>query len=149
MKKTSVILLAVVMLCFAVGFGAAAAPKACFITNSPLGNEFIDLAWRGFKDLEAEGWQVRVIEATDASEYAEDIRDVAEQGYTVIMTWNDDVSTVAIDLADEIKDMYIKNIPLARFGEAKEVANAVAFLLSDEASYITGEVLKVNGGLYM
>lgn len=52
-------------------------------------------------------------------------------------------------LKDEIKDMYIKNIPLARFGEAKEVANAVAFLLSDEASYITGEVLKVNGGLYM
>lgn len=52
-------------------------------------------------------------------------------------------------LKDEIKDMYIKNIPLARFGEAKEVANAIAFLLSDEASYITGEVLKVNGGLYM
>lgn len=52
-------------------------------------------------------------------------------------------------LKDEIKDMYIKNIPLARFGEAKEIANAVAFLLSDEASYITGEVLKVNGGLYM
>lgn len=52
-------------------------------------------------------------------------------------------------LKDEIKDMYIKNIPLARFGEAKEVANTVAFLLSDEASYITGEVLKVNGGLYM
>ena len=52
-------------------------------------------------------------------------------------------------LKDEIKEMYIKNIPLARFGEAKEVANAVAFLLSDEASYITGEVLRVNGGLYM
>lgn len=52
-------------------------------------------------------------------------------------------------LKDEIKEMYIKNIPLARFGEAKEVAKAVAFLLSDESSYITGEVLKVNGGLYM
>ena len=52
-------------------------------------------------------------------------------------------------LKDDIKEMYIKNIPLARFGEAKEVANVVAFLLSDEASYITGEVLKVNGGLYM
>ena len=34
-------------------------------------------------------------------------------------------------------------------GEAEEVADAVAFLLSDHASYITGEVLKVNGGLYM
>ena len=52
-------------------------------------------------------------------------------------------------LKDEIKENYVKNIPLARFGEAKEVANVVAFLLSDESSYITGEVIKVNGGLYM
>lgn len=52
-------------------------------------------------------------------------------------------------LSDEVKEQYAKNIPLARFGEASEVAQAVAFLLSDHASYITGEVLKVNGGLYM
>ena len=52
-------------------------------------------------------------------------------------------------LSDEIKENYKKTIPLARFGQAHEVAEAVAFLLSDSASYITGEVLKVNGGLYM
>ncbi|BCX80044.1 3-oxoacyl-ACP reductase FabG [Campylobacter sp. 19-13652] len=52
-------------------------------------------------------------------------------------------------LSDEVKANYAKNIPLARFGEASEVAEAVAFLLSDSASYITGETLKVNGGLYM
>jgi len=52
-------------------------------------------------------------------------------------------------LNEEIKKNYINNIPLKRFGSAKEVANAVAFLLSDESSYITGEILKVNGGLYM
>ncbi|MBZ7987291.1 3-oxoacyl-ACP reductase FabG [Campylobacter canadensis] len=52
-------------------------------------------------------------------------------------------------LSDEIKQTYYKSIPLARFGDAKEVANAVAFLLSDYSSYITGEVLKVNGGLFM
>lgn len=52
------------------------------------------------------------------------------------------------ELKPEIKAEYEKNIPLSRFGEAKEVADAVAFLLSDNASYITGEVLKVNGGLY-
>lgn len=53
------------------------------------------------------------------------------------------------ELKEEIKDYYIKNIPLARFGDGKEIAESVAFLLSDSASYITGEVLKVNGGLYM
>jgi 3-oxoacyl-[acyl-carrier protein] reductase len=52
------------------------------------------------------------------------------------------------ELKQEIKDEYTKNIPLKRFGEAKEVADAVAFLLSDHSSYITGEILKVNGGLY-
>lgn len=52
-------------------------------------------------------------------------------------------------LSDEVRANYAKNIPLARFGEACEVAEAVAFLLSDSASYITGETLKVNGGLYM
>lgn len=52
-------------------------------------------------------------------------------------------------LSDEVKKTYSYNIPLKRFGSASEVAEAVAFLLSDHASYITGETLKINGGLYM
>ncbi|MBZ7976746.1 3-oxoacyl-ACP reductase FabG [Campylobacter sp. RM12637] len=52
-------------------------------------------------------------------------------------------------LSDEIKQTYYKSIPLARFGKPSEVANAVAFLLSDYSSYITGEILKVNGGMYV
>ncbi len=52
-------------------------------------------------------------------------------------------------LKDEIKEAFISKIPLGRFGEPKEVADAVAFLLSDNSSYITGETLKVNGGMYM
>lgn len=52
-------------------------------------------------------------------------------------------------LKDEIKAEYVKNIPLGRLGDAKEIAQAVAFLLSDHSSYVTGEVLKVNGGMYM
>jgi len=52
-------------------------------------------------------------------------------------------------LSEKVKEQFIANIPLKRFGEAKEVANAVAFLLSDHSSYITGETLKVNGGMHM
>ena len=52
-------------------------------------------------------------------------------------------------LSDEVKKTYSDNIPLKRFGSASEVAEAVAFLLSDHASYVTGETLKINGGLYM
>lgn len=58
-------------------------------------------------------------------------------------------SDMTDELKPEIVEGYIKNIPLARFGEASDVAQAVAFLLSEHSSYITGEVLKVNGGLYM
>ena len=53
------------------------------------------------------------------------------------------------ELSDEIKSSFTAKIPMARFGEAKEVAEAVAFLLSDHSSYITGETLKVNGGMNM
>lgn len=52
-------------------------------------------------------------------------------------------------LKQEIKDSYLKAIPLARLGDPKEIAESVAFLLSDSASYITGETLRVNGGLHM
>jgi 3-oxoacyl-[acyl-carrier protein] reductase len=52
-------------------------------------------------------------------------------------------------LKEEIKDAFTAKIPLGRFGEPSEVADAVAFLLSDHASYITGETLKVNGGMMM
>ena len=53
------------------------------------------------------------------------------------------------NLKESIKEQYLKNIPLNRLASPTEIANAIAFLLSDSASYITGEVLKVNGGLYM
>ena len=52
-------------------------------------------------------------------------------------------------LKEEVKDAFTAKIPMARFGAPSEVADAVAFLLSDHASYITGETLKVNGGMLM
>lgn len=52
-------------------------------------------------------------------------------------------------LADNIKEGINAKIPMQRMGSASEVAQATAFLLSDHASYITGETLKVNGGMNM
>jgi len=60
---------------------------------------------------------------------------------------------IATDMTDalkpEIKEAFEAKIPLGRFGKPEEVAEACAFLLSDQASYITGETLKVNGGMHM
>ena len=53
------------------------------------------------------------------------------------------------DLPDALKDEIIKRTPLARFGTPEEIATAVAFLASDDAAYITGQVLAVDGGLVM
>lgn len=51
-------------------------------------------------------------------------------------------------LSQAVKDEYIKAIPLGRLGTTDDVAEAVAFLVSSGASYITGQVLAVNGGMY-
>lgn len=51
-------------------------------------------------------------------------------------------------LPEDVKGAYLKNIPLGRFGKPEDVAYVVAFLCSDLASYITGEVIHVNGGMW-
>jgi 3-oxoacyl-[acyl-carrier protein] reductase len=52
-------------------------------------------------------------------------------------------------LAPELREKMLANIPVKRLGQASDVAAAVRFLASDEAAYITGHVLDVNGGMYM
>ena len=49
----------------------------------------------------------------------------------------------------EIKEVYIKSIPLGRAGTPEDIANTVQFLISDEASYITGQVINLDGGMVM
>ena len=60
---------------------------------------------------------------------------------------------IATDMTDELteeqKNVMLVNIPLTRLGQPEEVAKAVKFLASDDAAYITGQVLHVNGGLNM
>lgn len=51
-------------------------------------------------------------------------------------------------LSEELKQSYLKNIPLGRFGKPEDVAGVVLFLCSEYASYITGEVIHINGGMY-
>lgn len=52
-------------------------------------------------------------------------------------------------LKDEVKEEIAKNIPLKRMGEAQDVANVVKFLASEDSSYITGQVIHVDGGMLM
>jgi 3-oxoacyl-[acyl-carrier protein] reductase len=52
-------------------------------------------------------------------------------------------------LSEDIRKKMSDQVALNRFGQPEDIANAVSFLASDKASYITGTVLHVNGGLYM
>ena len=52
-------------------------------------------------------------------------------------------------LKNEHKEILLKNIPMAKMGKGEDIANAAIFLSSNLASYITGETIHVNGGMYM
>jgi len=77
-------------------------------------------------------------------------RELASRGITVNAVAPGFVLTeLTQDLPDELKEEITSRTPLGRFGTTDEIANAVAFLASDEAGYITGQVLAVDGGLVM
>lgn len=77
-------------------------------------------------------------------------REVGSRGITVNCIAPGFINTdMTHDLSDKQKDLLVKNIVLERFGEAIDIAHAVKFLASDEASYITGQTIHVNGGMLM
>ena len=76
-------------------------------------------------------------------------REMAPRGITVNAVSPGFIQTdITDELTEELKQDYISRIPMNRFGTTDDVAGAVAFLTSDEASYITGEVFRINGGIY-
>jgi 3-oxoacyl-[acyl-carrier protein] reductase len=58
-------------------------------------------------------------------------------------------TAMASSLEEKVREQIRQHIPMGRLGSADEVADAVAFLVSPKSSYITGQVLHVNGGLYV
>jgi len=77
-------------------------------------------------------------------------REVAARGVTVNAVAPGYVATAMTErLPEEVKKTFLEVIPMKRFGLPKDVVSAVRFLLSEDASYITGQVIGVNGGMYM
>ena len=59
------------------------------------------------------------------------------------------VSDMTMGIADKVKLYLTSRIPMGKFGTGEDVSNCVAFLSSEQASYVTGETIHVNGGMYM
>jgi 3-oxoacyl-[acyl-carrier protein] reductase len=77
-------------------------------------------------------------------------REAATRNVTVNAVAPGYIATAMTDcLADNIKQAFLDLIPMKRFGQPEEVAHVVKYLLSDEAAYITGQVININGGMYM
>jgi len=77
-------------------------------------------------------------------------RELAARGITVNAVAPGAIATeMTRELSEKIKDAFLQSIPLARFGEPEDVARVIAFLVSEDAGYITGQVVNVDGGMLM
>jgi 3-oxoacyl-[acyl-carrier protein] reductase len=77
-------------------------------------------------------------------------RELASRGITVNAVAPGFIETeMTAHLPPQLQEEFLRSIPLGRFGKSEEVAQLVVFLTGPGAAYITGQVLNVNGGLYM
>ncbi|MFL0270203.1 3-oxoacyl-[acyl-carrier-protein] reductase [Candidatus Clostridium radicumherbarum] len=77
-------------------------------------------------------------------------KEIGARGITVNAIAPGFITTDMTDvLSDKVKEKLIENIPLKKLGSPEDIANCVAFLVSDYASYITGQVINVDGGMVM
>lgn len=77
-------------------------------------------------------------------------RELASRGITVNAVAPGFIDTeMTARLPEKLREEFLRSVPLARFGTSQDVAEAVSFLVGPGASYITGQVINVNGGLYM
>ena len=77
-------------------------------------------------------------------------REVASRGITVNAVAPGFIQTAMTEsLPEAVQEQFLGVIPMGRFGTPQEVAQAVRFLISDQASYITGQVININGGMFM
>jgi 3-oxoacyl-[acyl-carrier protein] reductase len=77
-------------------------------------------------------------------------QEMASRGITVNAVAPGYIATdMTKDLPEEVKQKIMASIPMARMGKPEDIASAVKFLASEDAAYITGQVIAVNGGMYM
>lgn len=120
--------------------------KAAFITSTARGNEFCDLIWSGFEELESEGWEVKCIECFETAEQAEQIYAMCEEGYDLIYTNGDDVKKTVEDLGDDLTaaypDVYFFHLDTY---EDPQIENATSVTIDPfEACFIAGYLVAIT-----